>query len=169
LAPAASATSGFLGAWCFATRDSTPAMLSAVTTVIPARSPPCHNSCLNANSIHQAVAAKNLRLIDASSKANAFDAQPRRVTYCNMQAPPVVGEGWAEDGARRRQRTGANGDEYSAHAWFVSQIRGRFLTRRRSQLRFDGWGRTARRSTKNTLACRPWSLGLRHSPVNETA
>jgi erythromycin esterase-like protein len=46
-------------------------MLSAVTTVIPTRSPPCHNSCLNANSIHQAVAAKNLRLIDASPEANA--------------------------------------------------------------------------------------------------
>ena len=46
-------------------------MLSAVTTVIPTRSPPCHNSCLNANSIHEAVAAKNLRLIDASPEANA--------------------------------------------------------------------------------------------------
>jgi hypothetical protein len=28
-------------------------MLSAVTTVIPTHSPPCNNSCLNANSIHQ--------------------------------------------------------------------------------------------------------------------
>jgi hypothetical protein len=71
-------------------------MLSAVTTVILTRSPPCHNSCLNANSIHQAVAAKNLRLIDEKKQTHS-DARPRLEQYAKICKPlPVVGEGWAE-------------------------------------------------------------------------
>jgi hypothetical protein len=66
-----------------------------VTTVIPTRSPPCHNSCFNANSIHQGLAAKNLRLIDAP-RSKRIQKHDRALS--NMQkavAPaPVVAAGW---------------------------------------------------------------------------